>query len=52
MEQLFDVQIFQLLSNYNFSPVRIIPPKIRALKDGFVVYSGLTNYPAALSTFF
>lgn len=37
------------LSIYNISPLRIIPPKIRASDSGFVIYSGLTNYAPPIS---
>lgn len=36
------------LSTYNLSPLRIIPPKIRSQKSGFVIYSGLINSPLSI----
>jgi len=48
LEQLFDVKIFELLSGFNFSPLRLIAPRVRVLEDSLVVYSGITDYPAPL----
>ncbi len=47
-EQLFDVKIFELVSAFNFSPLRLIPPSVRVLEDGIVVYSGITDFPSPL----
>ena len=49
IEKIFFVYTFNLLSQYNLSPLRITPPKIRAQKDGFVVYSGFNDNPAPIS---
>ena len=42
------MKIFELVSAFNFSPLRLIPPSVRVLEDGIVVYSGITDFPAPL----
>lgn len=49
VEKKFYEPILSALSVYNVSPLRIIPPEIRASNNGFVIYTGLTNYAPPIS---
>jgi hypothetical protein len=47
--ELFYEPVFNVLAIYNISPLRIIPAQVQTHKNGFVIYSGLTNATAAIS---
>ena len=47
-EQLFDVKIFELLSSFNFSPLRLTSPRVRAFENEILVYSEILNFPEPL----
>lgn len=49
VETGFYKPMLSALSPYNVSPLRIIPPTIRANTNGFVIYSGITNYAPPIS---
>lgn len=43
--------LFQVLTLYNFSPLRIINPTLVKQKDGFTLYSGITDTAPSLCIF-
>ncbi|CAF0709531.1 unnamed protein product [Brachionus calyciflorus] len=47
----FYEQMFSALSSYNFSPLRIIPPTLVASTNGFLIYTGLTNFAPPINHF-
>lgn len=42
-KQTFYLSVIESLSIYNYSPFRVIPPKIVADDDGFTVYTGFSD---------
>lgn len=49
VKKKFYEPMLSALSIYDISPLRIIPPEIRASDSGFVIYTGLTNYAPPIS---
>lgn len=48
-QNFYRLMLITLISDYNFSPYRFIPPKIRAFDDHFVMFTGLTDRAPDLS---
>lgn len=48
-QNFYRLMLVTLTSDYNFSPYRFIPPRIRAFDDHFVIFTGLTDRAPDLS---
>jgi hypothetical protein len=46
--ELYYTPILNALAIFNISPFRIMPPRVQAHENGFVIYSGVTNTPAPI----
>ena len=51
VESNFNQQILDSLAAFNFSPLRIKSPTLLIQKDGFTVYTGITEYAPPLNHF-